>query len=173
MTPWHEDDLAARILRTERNVRLIRLPVEAEPTESEPDPLGRQAGEPLCPELGKGEKWLAQFREAYLNDPSGGQRAWMALYMCRPRAEDGNIVRREWWKYYEAAPELPLLYMSVDAAFKGGDNNDFVAVTVWGKRDNDYYLLDCVNRHLDFVGTLAVIRETQRRYPAIRAVLIE
>ena len=173
MTPWHEDDLASRILRTERNVRLIRLPVEAEPSEREPDPLGRQAGEPLCPELGKGAKWLAQFREAYLNDPSGGQRAWMALYQCRPRAEDGNIVRREWWKYYDAAPQLPLLYMSVDAAFKGGDNNDFVAVTVWGKRGNDYFLLDCINRHLDFVGTLAVIRETKKRFPAIRAVLIE
>ncbi|MBR3570558.1 MAG: terminase family protein, partial [Oscillibacter sp.] len=106
MTPWHEDDLAARILRTETNVRLIRLPVEAEPTESEPDPLGRKPGEALCPELGKGDKWLAQFREAYLRDPSGGQRAWMALYQCRPRAEGGNIVLRGWWRYYDAAPAL-------------------------------------------------------------------
>ncbi|MBQ9348318.1 MAG: terminase family protein, partial [Oscillibacter sp.] len=52
MTPWHEDDLAARILKTEENVRLLRLPVEAEPTADQPDPLGRKPGEPLCPELG-------------------------------------------------------------------------------------------------------------------------
>jgi len=173
MTPWHEDDLAARILRTETNVRLIRLPVEAEPTESEPDPLGRKPGEALCPELGKGDKWLAQFREAYLRDPSGGQRAWMALYQCRPRAEGGNIVLRGWWRYYDAAPALPVQYLSVDAAFKGGENNDFVAITVWGKRDNDYYLLDCANRHLTFTETLKAIRETQARWPKAKAVLIE
>ena len=173
MTPWHEDDLAARILRTEDNVRLLRLPVEAEPTDGEPDPLGRQAGEPLCPELGKGRVWLEQFRKAYLRDPSGGQRAWLALYQCRPRAEEGNLIRRGWWKFYDTHPELPVQYMSVDAAFKGDENNDFVAVTVWGKRENDYYLLDCVNRHLTFTETLETIRAAQARFPKSRAVLIE
>lgn len=37
-TPWHEDDMLATLLRTEDNIRLIRLPVEAE----ENDPLGRE-----------------------------------------------------------------------------------------------------------------------------------
>ncbi|MBQ6987399.1 MAG: phage terminase large subunit, partial [Oscillibacter sp.] len=172
MTPWHEDDLAARILRTETNVRLIRLPVEAE----EQDPLGRTPGEALCPELGKDAVWLAQFREAYLSDPAGGQRAWMALYQCRPRAERGNLIRRDWWKFYDTdtlPPAFGSCCVSVDAAFKGGENNDFVAVTVWGRHKNNYYLLDCVNRHLDFIGTLAVIRDARERFPAARAVLIE
>ena len=170
MTPWHEDDLAARILRTETNARLLRLPVSAEAS----DPMGRAPGQPLCPELGKDAAWLRQFRDAYLHDPSGGQRAWMALYQCRPRAERGNIVRRDWWQYYDALPEaFGTCCVSVDAAFKGGENNDFVAVTVWGKRGNDYYLLECVNRHLDFVGTLSVIRDVRRRFPHARAVLIE
>jgi formate C-acetyltransferase len=47
MTPWHEDDLAARILATEKSVTLLRLPVEAEDN----DPLGRKKGEPLCDSL--------------------------------------------------------------------------------------------------------------------------
>ncbi|MBQ6205525.1 MAG: phage terminase large subunit [Oscillospiraceae bacterium] len=170
MTPWHEDDLSARIRRTETNVRLLRLPVEAEAS----DPLGRAPGAALCPELGKGDKWLAQFRQSYLNDPSGGQRAWMALYQCRPRSERGNIVRRDWWKFYETLPDaFGTQCISVDAAFKGGENNDFVAITVWGRRDSDYFLLDCLNSHMDFVGTLAAIRETRRKYPDARAVLIE
>ncbi len=46
MTPWHEDDLAARILTTERSVTLLRLPVEA----GENDPLGRKPGEMLASE---------------------------------------------------------------------------------------------------------------------------
>ena len=52
MTPWHEDDLAGRILRNEIHVTLLRLPVEAEAG----DPLGRTPGQALCPELGKDEK---------------------------------------------------------------------------------------------------------------------
>ena len=75
MTPWHEDDFAARLRRTEPNLRLLRLPVEAE----EGDPLGRPPGAPLCPELGKGAQWLREFKEAYLRDGLGGARAWSAL----------------------------------------------------------------------------------------------
>ena len=61
----------------------------------------------------------------------------------------------------------------MDAAFKGGEDHDFVAITVWGKRGEDYYLLDCRNAHLDFVGTLAEIRAVRKRFPQARAVLIE
>ena len=95
MTPWHEDDLAARVLANEHNARLLRLPVEAE----EDDPLGRSAGDPLCPELGKDAAWLADFKASYIADPLGGARAWSALYQCSPRIEGGNLVLREWWRY--------------------------------------------------------------------------
>ena len=180
MTPWHEDDLAARMRGAENNIRLLRFPVEAIPTPEEPDPLGRAQGEPLCPELGKGVKWLEQYKASYLNDPMGGARAWMALYMCSPRAEEGNLIRREWWKFYDRLPkewtihpETVTQLVSVDAAFKGEENNDFVAITVWAKAGEYYYLLDCLNQHLTFTKTLAAIREVQGRYPEARSVLIE
>ena len=171
MTPWHEDDMAQRILKTEENVTLLRLPVEAE----EGDPLGRPVGQALCPELGKDEKWLQQFKRSYLNDPQGGQRAWTALYQCAPRKEEGNLIKRQWWQYYDptTAGAFDAEVISVDAAFKAAENNDYVAITVWGKRGNDYYLRFCRNEHLDFTATLAAIRETRRLYPAARAVLIE
>ena len=171
MTPWHEDDMAQRILKTEENVTLLRLPVEAE----EGDPLGRPVGQALCPELGKDEKWLQQFKRSYLNDPQGGQRAWTALYQCAPRKEEGNLIKRQWWQYYDptTAGAFDAEVISVDAAFKAAENNDYVAITVWGKRGNDYYLRYCRNEHLDFTATLAAIRETRRLYPAARAVLIE
>ena len=169
MTPWHEDDLAARLLATEDNIRLIRLPVEAETG----DPLGRAPGDPLAPEIGKDRVWLDQFRSSYLSDPEGGQRAWTALYQCSPRVEGGNLVKREWWRKYTEAPAFGRVIISVDAAFKDADNNDFVAITVWGKAGNDYYLLYCLNKHLDFTGTLQAIRVTKKLYPQAREVLIE
>lgn len=171
MTPWHEDDLAGRIMQQEIHVQLLRLPVEAEAD----DPLGRPVGAPLCPELGKDSAWLQDFKRAYLSDPKGGARAWTALYQCSPRTEDGQLVRRSWWKRYPASepPAFGTQVISVDAAFKGETRNDFVAITVWGKAGNDYYLLDCLNRHLDFPGTLHAIRAMAKLYPQARAVLIE
>ena len=171
MTPWHEDDLAGRMIHLEKNTELLRLPVEA----GENDPLGRAPGEPLCPELGKDKAWLEDFKRSYINDARGGQRAWAALYMCTPRTEDGNLVKRSWWKFYDpdSPPNFAAELISVDAAFKGGENNDFVSVQVWGKYRQDYYLRYCLNRHLDFPGTLEAIRTASRLYPNAKTVLIE
>lgn len=172
MTPWHEDDFAARILAHEPTATLLRLPVEAE----QGDPLGRAEGEALAPELGKDEAWLRQVRESYLSDPrTGGIRAWQALYQCAPRIEGGQMVKRSWWQRYDAAKagHFPMTVMSVDAAFKSGEQNDFVAIEVWSKRGQDYYLRGCVNRHLDFPETLSAIRGVKQLYPELRAILIE
>lgn len=171
MTPWHEDDFAARLQANEPNVTLLRLPVEAEAD----DPLGRPVGAPLCPELGKGAQWLTEFRTSYLADPEGGARAWAALYQCKPRVEGGNIIRREWWKFYDPAliRSFGTEIISVDAAFKDGDDNDFVAITVWGKRGQDCYLRYCLNQHLDFPGTVAAIRRLRALYPNAKTVVIE
>lgn len=171
MTPWHEDDLAGRILKHEKNRELLRLPVEA----GENDPMGREPGEPLCPELGKDKAWLEDFKRSYINDARGGQRAWAALYLCTPRTENGNLVKRSWWRFYDpdTAPEPAVELISVDAAFKGGENNDFVSIQVWGKHRQDYYLRYCLNRHLNFPGTLEAIRTAARLYPKARTVLIE
>lgn len=171
MTPWHEDDLAARLLNNEENVTLVRLPVEAE----ENDPLGREVGEALCPELGKDNRWLEQFKKSYLSDAEGGARAWSALYQCSPRAEEGNLVKRSWWRYYDAKAitTFATSVISVDATFKGGEGNDFVAIEVWGKINNDYYLRYCMNRHMDFPETLKAIRTVKKLYPDAMSVLIE
>lgn len=171
-TPWHEDDLMARVKRHEPNVEVLRLPLEAE----EDDPLGRRPGDPLAPELGKDRHWLEQFKQGYLNDPkNGGKRAWQALYQCSPRVEDGNLIRREWWKYYdpEEVKGFAVTAISVDASFKGSDENDFVAIEVWSKRGNDYYLRHLVNQHLDFPGTVQMIRLVKGLFPESQYILIE
>lgn len=172
MTPWHEDDLIGRIIRHEENVTVLRLPVEAE----ENDPLGRSPGDALCPELGKNNAWLEEFKRIQLNDPTkGGARAWSALYMCSPRTEGGNIIKRDWWRYYnpDEIKEFGSSYISVDAAFKDGDDNDFVAIQVWGKRGIDFYLRHSCNKHLNFEGTIREILTLRAIYRDATRVLVE
>ena len=171
MTPWTDDDLAARILRSEKNAQLLRLPVEAE----ENDPLGREVGQALCPELGKDEQWLKDFKASYISDAQGGQRAWTALYQCSPRQEEGNLVRRNWFKYYDPDEEqvFGTEVISVDASFKGDARSDFVSIQVWGKRAQDYYLRYCLNKRLNFPDTVEAIKTIYRLFPRARTVLIE
>lgn len=74
--------------------------------------------------------------------------------MCSPQAEDGNLVKREWWRRFRLPSSEPFHeeLISVDAAFKGNDTSDYVAITVWGRRGSDFFLLYCLNRQLDAMG---------------------
>lgn len=195
MTRWHEEDLAGKMLKNERNCTEIKYPAEAE----ENDLIGRAPGEALCPEIGRDNDWLRQYKDDFINgkanftDDSGmvasGQRAWDALFMCRPSSAKGNILKREWWKKYNRRNCIDLkvrfdnAVLSVDPAFKGNEENDFVAMQVWGKLTvprifgyewpAGYYLLDLVKEHLNFPETARVIQSLLFRYPFIGTVLIE
>ena len=169
-TRWHEDDLAGRVIREEKNVEVVNIPVEAEDN----DILGRSVGDALCPEIGKDNKWLQAFKESYKTSSDGGTRAWNALYMGRPTSAEGNIFKREWWRYYSKLPDkLPLIGISVDATFKDSDTSDFVAIEVWGKLNGDYYLLDLIKKRMDFPDTLKAIRHMASKYPQKHSILVE
>lgn len=167
MTRWHEDDLAGRIIKNEKNVRVINLPLEAEDN----DPIGRNIGDALCPEIGKDNDWLLDFKSVYLTKE--GSRAWNALYQGHPTGLEGNMFKREWWRYYDELPDIVDWVMSVDAAFKDGDDNDFVAIQVWGKREAEIYLIDAVKRHLNLPDTMREIIRLRSTYPQCKTTLIE
>lgn len=166
-TRWHEDDLAGRLIRSEKNLELINLPCEAE----ENDALGRIPGASLCPEIGKGDSWLTEYKASYVTQ--SGTRAWNALFQGRPTSAQGNLIKREWWRYYTELPQMITSIISVDATFKGGEDNDFVAIQVWGKRAADMYLIDAFKLHLDFPGTVEAIQDMKAKHPAARMILVE
>jgi len=166
-TRWHEDDLAGRIILNEKNVTVINLPCEAEKN----DPLGRDEGEALAPEIGKDDEWLINFKQGYMTKE--GRMSWNALYQGRPSAMEGNLIKREWWQYYDVLPDCPTWGMSVDATFKDKDDNDFVAIQVWAKTGQKMYLVEALKKHLDFVGTINAIRTLKNKYSRVSMVLIE
>ncbi|MDL2215727.1 phage terminase large subunit [Ruminococcaceae bacterium OttesenSCG-928-N02] len=167
-TRWHQDDLAGYILRSEENVRYLNFPCEAQGA----DPLARKPGQALLPELGKGDKWLADFKKSYTG--SSGVRAWNALFQGQPAPAEGVLLKREWWCFYPAhqPPQVNVVLISVDAAFKASETSDFVAIQVWGKRGANFFLLDETHAHLGFSKTLQAIRTHKERYPNAH-ILIE
>ena len=166
-TRWHEEDLAGYMLKNEPWVTHINIPCEAE----EDDPLGRLPGEALCPELGKGQEWLLGYKSTYLT--TDGARAWNALFQGRPAAQEGNLLKRDWWKFYRELPELQYMLISVDASFKDREENDFVAIQVWGKFGADCYLVYAIKKHLGFPETVREVIRISNLYNAHNAILIE
>ena len=173
MTRWHEDDLAGRLLAEEENIKLLRFPCECEEENTAVEKaLGRKIGDALCPEIGKDNKWLREYKNGLVSQE--GSMTWNALFQGRPTAMEGNVIERDWWEYYEELPENMANYvMSVDAAFKDEDQSDFVAIQVWAKLQHDIYLIDAVKKHLNFPDTIMEIRRLRAMYPECKTTLIE
>lgn len=167
-TRWHEDDLAGRIIQNEgKKVLEINFPCEAE----DGDILGRNKGDSLFPEIGKDKEWLEDFKRSYVSKE--GNRTWLSLFQGRPTAEQGNIIKRQWFQYYDILPTMQQVIMSVDATFKDGAKNDFVCIQVWGKSKANMYLIDNLNARLDFPATLQAIRNMKDKHKNITCILVE
>ncbi|MFC5775152.1 phage terminase large subunit [Ectobacillus antri] len=164
LTRWHEDDLQGRLLNPEYAEPLpwqvYNLPLEAEQN----DLLGRAQGEPLWP-----ERYGIDFIEERKRYP----QSFNALYQGRPTSQEGNLLKRDWWQYYDTLPELAIELISVDAAFKDEDDNDYVAVQVWGKSGANVYLKDSVKARMNFPTTLQTIRNMVRKHPNAHVKLVE
>jgi len=172
MTRWHEDDIAGRIMEQMGDITTY-VNYECECEDVDADPLGRKEGQPLCPEIGKGETWLKEFKAMFTSE--NGLRSWYALYQGHPTIQEGNILKKDWWRYYDPSEEIRFdqMIMSVDATFKDGEKNDYVAISIWGKKENKIYLVLMVNEHLNFHGTLHKIRLLKAHYTRCGAVFIE
>ena len=59
---------------------------------------------------------------------------WQAQWMQAPTSEEGAIIKREWWKTWEAEdiPKLQYVIQSYDTAYSKKETADYSAITTWG-----------------------------------------
>ena len=59
---------------------------------------------------------------------------WNAQYLQNPTAEEGAIIKREWWNVWEAddPPACEYIIQSYDTAFTKSQRADYSAITTWG-----------------------------------------
>jgi predicted phage terminase large subunit-like protein len=89
-----------------------------------------------------------------------GSVAFQAQYQQAPVPETGNMLKKEWLKYYQAIPdrkEGDLIVQSWDTAMKDKEHNDYSVCTTWRVRNNTYYLRDVVRRRCDYPTLLQLI----------------
>ena len=152
MTRWAQDDLTGRLLKGQSEPKadkwkLIEFPAILE------------SGNPVWPEY-----WSKEELEAV--KASITPRNWNAQYMQDPVAEEGAIIKRDWWIPWKGeVPSLKHVIQSYDTAFSKKETADYSAITTWGvfeptEGDTCLILLDAEKGRWDFPELKAVAFET-------------
>ncbi len=105
---------------------------------------------------------------------------WNAQWMQNPTAEEGSIIKREWWRKWEkdTIPTLQHVIQSYDTAFMKKETADYSAITTWGvfylNEDSgpQLILLDAIKDRFEF-PELRRIAYQQYQYWQPETVLIE
>ena len=166
----HEDDLPAMLL--ERGYRHLNLPAIAE--REEDVPIGpnrvhrRVVGDLLNP---------ARENQAALDEirRDVGPAVFSAQYQQDPVVPEGNAIRMEWFKTYDAMPERTFftkVVQSWDTAMSAAPTSDWSVCTTWGFNTDQWYLLDVYRNRLDFPDLRNEITRLWRDWEPDR-VLIE
>ena len=140
------------------------------------DPLGREIGEGICPEMGKDADWAQIIKESYT--ASQGGHVYGSLFQGEPTDMEGNLFKTEDWEEYEISKmwvpdKFDRIYLSIDATFKDKSTSDFVAMKVGGIRETNDYLRYLVRKRLDFPDTLDKIIKVLKKFPEIDIIYIE
>ena len=166
MTRWAEDDLTGRLIKAQKEPKADKWKVIEFPAILE-------TGTPVWPEY-----WNLEELEKV--KASISPHNWNAQYMQNPVAEEGAILKREWWKMWEKdfIPQLQHVIMSMDTAYSKKETADYSAITVWGVfqpqegYENNLILLDAQKGRWDFPDLKNVAYDLYR-YWEPESIIIE
>ena len=144
MTRWNMKDLTGMLLKSQKELKsdhweLIEFPAIL------------PSGKAVWPEY-----WNIKELEGVKASLSVGK--WNAQWMQNPTAEEGSLIKREWWRKWDRdyIPKLSHVIQSYDTAFLKKETADYSAITTWGvfhESDDaapNLILLDAVKERLEF-----------------------
>lgn len=150
MTRWNKRDLTGRL-----EEQMYRTP-DGDVWEKIELPAILPSGQPLWPEF-----WPLE--ELLRTKASMDTRYWQAQYMQNPVAEEGAIVKREWWRKWEKEdpPVCEYIIGSLDAAAETNNRADHTSLTIWGvfyrpdeatgEQQANIILLESIRQRMEYV----------------------
>ena len=142
MTRWSTKDLVGKVLKKQSDEYADKWDVIEFPA------IMPESEDPLWPEFWKKEELLSV-------KASLPAAKWNSQWMQNPTAEEGSIVKREWWNKWEnEVPAYSYVIQSYDTAFSKKETADYSAITTWAVFEyldqEQIILLDAKRVRLDF-----------------------
>lgn len=179
MQRLHEDDLVGRVLKYETGEDWNTLVIPTRYERSHPVGIRSTIGF-KDPRTTEGELiWPQRFAEEYVKnlESSLGSYGTAGQLQQRPAPADGGIFKKSWFVKQSSLPDAyDRLFISMDAAFKDGNENDYVAIQLWGSKGPTHYLVDQIHDRMDFtssVKALARLYKQAGEIQPVNGVLIE
>ncbi|MFN7191243.1 MAG: phage terminase large subunit [Rhodospirillales bacterium] len=164
MQRLHEDDLVAHVEAIDDWEKLQIAAIAPQPEtyalSAHPGDQYHRAADELLHPAREGREILDQVRRTM------GSRGFRAQYQQAPVPLDGNIIKRNWIRYYDEEPEeFDLVVASWDTASTTGDSSDYSVGTLWGLAGNSYYLLNVIRGQFEFSALRREVLAMQERNP--------
>ncbi len=124
MTRWGTKDLTARLIKSQNSFGSDKWEVIEFPAIFDE---GTPKERPLWPSFWKLEELQAVRAQL-------GVQRWNAMYQQRPTADEGAILKREWWRTWERdqLPSVEYIIQSYDTAYSKKETADYSVITTWG-----------------------------------------
>ena len=121
MTRWSLKDLTGKLIRAQANDRM------SDQWDVIEFPAILPSDNVLWPEFWKKDELLRVKASLSL-------AKWNAQWQQNPTAEEGAIIKKEWWNKWEKKEIPPVSYImqSYDTAFSKKETADYSAITTWG-----------------------------------------
>jgi predicted phage terminase large subunit-like protein len=196
MQRLHVDDPSGHLLRTGTFEHLC-LPSEFNPAKRS---VVRDVDKNIVWSDWRKEKGELLFPELYTREvldlarKTMGSEAYEGQHNQNPTPPEGGTFKKRYWRFWRAdgqgekcprpdgcydgdarvAPsQFDNIVISLDAAFKDGKNNDYVAFVVVGVKGADRYVLHVTRRKLSFTDTVSEMRRLCSLYPHAFKKLVE
>ena len=120
MTRWATKDLTGRLIQSQKEIK-------GDQWEVIEFPAILPNGKPVWPEY-----W--NIDELETQKASLPVKKWNAQFMQQPTADEGAIIKREWWRDWpdDNPPRVDYIIQSYDTAFLKKESADYSAITTWG-----------------------------------------
>ena len=170
MTRWSTKDLTGMLVKNQSEAKADQWHVVEFPAIMD---HGSKDAQPVWPEYWK----LDELEKVQATLPTGKCNA---QWMQNPTAEEGAILKREWWMKYtdEDIPQLHHVIQSYDTAFLKKETADYSAITTWGifypNEDSGacLILLDAIKGRYEFPELRRLALE-QYKYWQPESVIVE
>jgi len=134
-TRYHYDDICGWLLKQESDNdmtnkwEVIKIPAWLD--EDAAELLNMDVGSSYFPEW-KSDEMLRIDEEEI--KAANGSRYWNALYMQDPQPDEGGIIKKKWFQWWdeEDPPQCEFILQTYDTAFSTSKTADYSVIQTWG-----------------------------------------